>query len=297
MPYESVQMDSANSVSNTVSGVPSKKQGEAHPINQQATVSQLDSRFQVSSNGFSTSRIRSSSGVGGKNDVKMPQMQGKFTDSELLLADNVCKALNKNGVCCLTDYLEFDYAEQIYQQVREMYKGSDLFKSGVTIPEKGSGGDNDLPKRGDKIAWLGPDYRRCPGIKVLCDRLDRLMSMLKLEKNISSRTRTMVACYPANDTSYVKHVDNPHKDGRFITAIFYINKNWDKKRDGGVFRVTCGMRNNQTLDLEPLFNKLLLFYSDKRNPHEVTPCKRERFAITHWYFDDEERKNFINGNT
>ena len=61
MPYESVQMDSANTVSNTVSRVPSKKQGEAHPINQQATVSQLDSRFQVSSNGFSTSRIRSSS--------------------------------------------------------------------------------------------------------------------------------------------------------------------------------------------------------------------------------------------
>ena len=61
MPYESVQMDSASTVSNTVNAVPSKRQGEAHPINQQATVSQLDSRFQVSSNGFSTSRIRSSS--------------------------------------------------------------------------------------------------------------------------------------------------------------------------------------------------------------------------------------------
>ena len=72
-----------------------------------------------------------------------------------------------------------------------MYKGSDLFKSGVTIPEKGAHAD-DLPKRGDKIAWLGPDYHICPGIKVLCDRLDRLMSMLKLEKCISSRTRVGV---------------------------------------------------------------------------------------------------------
>ena len=37
----------------------------------------------------------------------------------------------------------------------------------------------------------------------------------------------MVACYPGKGTHYLKHIDNAGGDGRIITCIYYLNKDWD----------------------------------------------------------------------
>lgn len=37
----------------------------------------------------------------------------------------------------------------------------------------------------------------------------------------------MISCYPGGGRRYRKHVDNPNQDGRLITALYYLNQNYD----------------------------------------------------------------------
>lgn len=101
----------------------------------------------------------------------------------------------------------------------------------------------------------------------------------------------MVACYPGLGTRYVKHVDNPNGDGRVITATYYLNQHWDAAKNGGVLRVYP--QNMPMLDIEPQFDRILFFWSDRRNPHSVQPAHRTRYAITLWYHDASERERAL----
>jgi len=109
---------------------------------------------------------------------------------------------------------------------------------------------------------------------------------------VQTRSRAMITCYGNNGARYTRHCDNPIRNGRKLTAIFYINKNW-KTEDGGFLRLyePHNSNSNGYVDIKPQFNSLLLFWSDTRCPHEVLPCHRNRFAITVWFIDSKEKQD------
>lgn len=138
----------------------------------------------------------------------------------------------------------------------------------------------------------------------------------------------MVACYPGNGAGYVRHVDNPNGDGRFITCIYYLNKNWDVKvgwedseenqphklhsfvlylvhfftlpvqTQGGMLQIYPEGKN-VVASIEPLFDRLLIFWSDRRNPHEVKPAYATRWVSvcenTHMHTQGQSKKITLGG--
>merc|ERR1711968_427903 len=106
----------------------------------------------------------------------------------------------------------------------------------------------------------------------------------------------MVTCYPKDKgIGYKKHYDNANKNGRRVTLIYYIgnivNEPW-KRQFGGQLRLYNPEPDRTYVDVEPVPDRLVLFYSDMRCPHEVLPVSGyDRYAVTVWFFDAVEKRD------
>ena len=103
-------------------------------------------------------------------------------------------------------------------------------------------------------------------------RQDIMADLLTSElKQISTRSRAMVTCYPGNDTFYTKHYDNAIGNGRKLTTILYLNAEWTAEQGGELklYHRSRGIDDSGFTVVEPKLGRLLLFWSDKRCPHEV----------------------------
>ncbi|XP_065815433.1 egl nine homolog 1 isoform X2 [Labrus bergylta] len=111
--------------------------------------------------------------------------------------------------------------------------------------------DSTKDIRGDKITWIEGRESGCEKIRFLMSRMDDLIRYCN--GNLGDYTI----------------------NGR-------------TKEHGGLLRIFPEGKA-QFADIEPKFDRLLLFWSDRRNPHEVQPAFATRYAITVWYFDADER--------
>lgn len=204
-----------------------------------------------------------------------------------LATDYIVPCMKKHGICVIDNFLGEEFGRNILEDVRALYLTGG-FTEGQLVSQRS---DSSKDIRGDKITWVEGKEPGCERIAFLMSRMDDLIRHCngKLGNyRINGRTKAMVACYPGNGTGYVRHVDNPNGDGRCVTCIYYLNKDWDAKEHGGLLRI-FPEGTAQFADIEPKFDRLLLFWSDRRNPHEVQPAYATRYAITVWYFDADER--------
>ncbi|XP_066560211.1 prolyl hydroxylase EGLN2 [Amia ocellicauda] len=208
---------------------------------------------------------------------------------ESIALQYIVPCLKYYGICVKDSFLGAELGSKVLQEV-ETLNQSGKFRDGQLVSQR------TIPSRsirGDQIAWVEGREPGCESIGTLMAQVDEAVMYSAMNgrlgnRVINGRTKAMVACYPGSGTGYVRHVDNPNGDGRCITCIYYLNKNWDVKEHGGLLQIFPEGRK-EVANIEPLFDRLLIFWSDRRNPHEVKPAYATRYAITVWYFDAKER--------
>ncbi|XP_030252973.1 egl nine homolog 1 [Sparus aurata] len=218
-----------------------------------------------------------------------PPPTGAGWSAERIALQYIVPCMKYYGICVKDNFLGPQLGNRVLEEV-ELLNRSGKFRGGQLVSQK------SIPSRsirGDQIAWVEGREPGCMSIGALMAHIDEAVMYSAANGQlgdcvINGRTKAMVACYPGNGAGYVRHVDNPNGDGRCITCIYYLNKDWDVKKQGGMLQIYPEGKS-VVANIEPLFDRLLIFWSDRRNPHEVKPAYATRYAITVWYFDAKER--------
>uniref|UniRef100_A0A3P8U9C7 hypoxia-inducible factor-proline dioxygenase n=1 Tax=Amphiprion percula TaxID=161767 RepID=A0A3P8U9C7_AMPPE len=267
--------------------LPKQKPGKALPPPGDAEAPEK-SRDEKNPKQADSAALHETPGVGDRPGDSTATPNGQTSSSSQKLAmEYIVPCMNKHGICVVDNFVGTDTGLGILENVKALHK-TGKFTDGQLVSQKS---DSTKDIRGDKITWIEGREAGCEKILFLMSRMDDLIRQCngKLGNySINGRTKAMVACYPGNGTGYVRHVDNPNGDGRCVTCIYYLNKDWNAKEHGGLLRIFPEGKA-QFADIEPKFDRLLLFWSDRRNPHEVQPAFATRYAITVWYFDADER--------
>ena len=104
--------------------------------------------------------------------------------------------------------------------------------------------------RNDEVIWVKGNEPQCQSVGSLMHTFDSIISKCNSDVRagefgryqITQRTKAMIACYPGNCAKYVRHIDNPNQDGRCVTCIYYLNKDYDREVSWGWGEGGAGMR-------------------------------------------------------
>lgn len=129
--------------------------------------------------------------------------------------------------------------------------------------------------RGDKIRWINNHF--LAGSYYL-QSIDKLADVLNRALFTGIRhSEAHYACYPVG-FGYQWHSDNPAgRDERVLSAVFYLNDNWEAG-DGGAVELVDNHGISHTI--MPVANRLIIFASDLQ--HQVQIAHRQRYSIATW---------------
>ena len=158
------------------------------------------------------------------------------------LAEIDRRLANENYVV-VDNFLPRDATKDLRSEVKRAHEGGHL-APGVLAGGKAGDSTQYTMKdvRGDHVGWFNGDEPELgwEGLPTAMKKADTLVNELGQlggeAKHVSSRSKAMCTVYPGEGARYIRHVDNPDKNGRLLTALLYLNADWEEG-DGGELRI------------------------------------------------------------
>jgi SM-20-related protein len=214
----------------------------------------------------------------------------------------IATELRAKGYCVIDGLVGRAFASRMAADVRRLRVSGDMrpgrLQHGVAV-------DSNVSTRGDLIRLFasGDDHLAAGAGDALAgyfQLMDDVREALDADAGVSRTVRGrmglskfMAACYPGDGARYVRHRDAwPHKPGRKLTLILYLNEGW-RPGHGGCLRIwpeapEGGAQQQQLapVSIEPRMDRLVVFCSWLE--HEVEPAHAERYALTTWFYSEKD---------
>eukprot|EP01080_Neovahlkampfia_damariscottae_P009622 gene9622-1826_t len=206
---------------------------------------------------------------------------------DLELSREIKNQLETTGYCIIDNFLDKKIAESIQKEISELKETNQLSNAGFGTG-KAKVVNSDI--RGDLHKWM--DQKSTPkNMKKAIVKCYNIKNALNEEFDLNLTSSSIQsAIYPSNGTRYQKHADATplQASDRKLTLLMYFNKPDEIK--GGNLKLypnersfdteKCYQNENESVEIEPKFNRLLVFFSECF--HEVLPSYFERFSLTYW---------------
>jgi hypoxia-inducible factor (prolyl hydroxylase) len=207
--------------------------------------------------------------------------------------DEIARLLKRDNYVVLDGFLLEEQAAAVRAHVVAHHERGELTPGGIVDNSRKAGtnkGELEIKStvRGDLIGWFDADegtalHRYGQKAATLVTEVSERVPELKC---INGTSKFMCGCYPPGG-AYVKHWDNDgkavHTKPRRLTVLLYLNPEW-KAGDGGELAVYgADDADRRIATVAPRQNRILMFFSDKRVPHEVLASNTMRYACTLWF--------------
>ena len=186
-------------------------------------------------------------------------------------------------------------AMNLYESEKTKFKSGELARDNNR--EKNATMKKNEKYRDDEITWLSGDENE-DALSALSQFLRDTLGSIIFEiftkdkgKKILLRpeeyhSNAMLSVYSSNRGGFAKHLDHDDAtDPRKISAVYYLNSNWNEKENGGALLLYPDKVDDddaKAVRVNPIRDRLVLFWSDQMY-HAVEPSNKQRFACSFWY--------------
>jgi hypothetical protein len=176
------------------------------------------------------------------------------------------------GVACLRGEIEAlsgagrlvpNYTHLLRQGQRQLMIKSNILEAEIALEVSNSAG-RDIPNL--KALYEDPSFATLAS--QMLPGNDWVQRTMKVQRNLGES-----ACFPL-------HYDTNGADGRFLTAILYLNEKWTPE-DGGMLQLYPFPY--KPVEIAPIAGRLVLF-SSRDLLHRVLPSRQSRECLTIWLY-------------